>query len=146
MEKSFVMCIHWLDNDNFQREKFRLKQEALEWFDNFKRTNKQAVVITFYCGVVPYWTYRHEESFKTLFEIDKIFRSGDVYFISIHHTSVSKKYDIRVYDENYKYKWTIPDVLSSDFRMLRKVYDNVYYWNEEIEEIFPTMQVQQAKD
>lgn len=133
----FVMAIHWLDNDTFQREKFKLKQLALEWFDAFKRTNKRAVVITFYNGVTPYWVYRHEESYKTLSEIDKIFRKGDVYFISLHHTSQLAKYDIRVYDERHKYRWTIIDVSSGDYRMLRKIYSNVYFLNEEIAEMWP---------
>lgn len=140
----FVMCIHWLDNDTFQREKFLLKQEALDWFNAFKHSNRRACVITFYCGVTPYWVYRQEQSFRTFSEMDKIFRKGDVYFISIHHTPVVGKYDIRVYDESHRYKWTIPDVSSTDFRMLRRIYSNVYYWMEEIEEILPTIHAQQA--
>lgn len=137
-KKPFVMAIHWLDNDTFQREKFSLKQLALEWFNAFKRVNKRACVITFYCDVVPYWVYRHEETFKTLSEMDKIFRDGDVYFINIHHTPAIGKYDVRVYDENHKYKYTINDVTSGDYRMLRKIYSNVYYLNEELAEMLPT--------
>lgn len=76
-------------------------------------------------------------SYKTLSEIDKIFRKGDVYFISLHHASQFAKYDVRVYDEKHKYKWTIPNVTSGDFRMLRKVYNNVYFLNEEIAEMWP---------
>lgn len=135
--KPFVMVIHWLDNDSFHREKFALKQLALDWFDEFKKINKRSVVITFYCNVTPYWVYRHEESFRTLSEIDRIFRKGDVYFISIHHTNKLALYDIRVYDEHHKYKYTIPDVTSGDFRMLRKIYSNVYYLSEEIAEMWP---------
>lgn len=142
--KPFVMAIHWLDNDSFQREKFPLKQLALEWFNDFKRTNKRSCVITFYCDVTPYWVYRHEQFFKTLSEMDKIFRTGGVYFINIHPTPAIGKYDIRIYDENHKYRWTIPDVTSGDYRMLRKIYSNVYYWNEEIQEMLPTIHAQQA--
>lgn len=136
-KKPFVMAIHWLDNDTFQRERFLSKQLALDWFDDFCKTNKRAVVVTFYNEITPYWVYRHEESYKTLSEIDKIFRKGDVYFISLHKTNRLGKYDIRVYNEQHKYKWTIIDVTSADFRMLRKLYTNVYYLAEEIAEMWP---------
>lgn len=136
-KKRFIMVIHWLDNDTFSREKFYLKQEALLWFEDFKKRNKRAVVITFYCDVVPCWTYRKDYSYKTLAESDKFFRDGNVYFISPRSTSFLDNYDVNVYGDDYKYRFTIQGLKPSDIRMLRRVYQNVYYWRDEMEQLLP---------
>lgn len=135
--KPFVMVIHWLDNDNFQREKFLLKQLALDWFDDFRKQNKRPCVITFYCGVTPYWVYKKTEKTLALSDADHLFRKGDVWFISLFKTNDINLYDIRVYDSDYKYYATIEHVQPSDFRMLRKVYSNVYYLSEELAQMCP---------
>lgn len=77
--------------------------------------------------------------YKTLSESDRVFRDGNVYFISLRLSNFVDNYDIVVFDDNHKYKFTIKDVKSFDFRMLRKVYANVYYWSEEIEQLFPSV-------
>lgn len=89
---------------------------------------------------------KYKEVFRTLSESDKVFRDGDVYFISLRPTNYVDNYNIVVFDSDHKYQFTIKDVKSFDFRMLRKVYVNVYYWSEEIEELFPIKRAQQAKD
>lgn len=73
--------------------------------------------------------------YKTLSESDRVFRDGNVYFISLRMTNFVGEYTISVFDEQHKYKFEIKDVTSFDFRMLRKTYTNVYYWSEEIEEL-----------
>lgn len=55
--KGFSMCIHFKDNDSFEKKYFSLKVLALEWFEKFKQVNKRPVTITFYCGCTPYWVY-----------------------------------------------------------------------------------------
>lgn len=54
----FSMCVHFLDTDLCEKIPFELKILAMDWFDRFVETNKRPVVVTFYCGVVPYWVYR----------------------------------------------------------------------------------------
>ena len=136
--KPFVMAIHWLDSDCVQRERFLLKQLALQWFNEFCKQNKRPCVITFYCGVTPYWVYKKCEKTLTLSDADLLFRKGDVWFISLFKTNDINSFDVRVYDEKYKYYATIEHVLASDFRMLRKVYSNVYSLREELVEMLPT--------
>ena len=80
VNKPFVMAVHWLDTDGFQRERFLLKQLALDWFENFRKQNKRPCVITFYCGVTPYWVYKKCEKTLTLSDADRLFRKGDVCF------------------------------------------------------------------
>lgn len=85
------------------------------------------------------WFYKLKKKvkriYKTLSDSDRVFRDGNVYFISLRVTNVVGKYTISVFDEQHKYKFEIKDVTSFDFRMLRKVYQNVYYWSEELEEL-----------
>ena len=103
----------------------------------------------FYRGWQKEWYYQSKKKikriYKTLSDSDRVFRSGNVYFISLRPTNNVGKFTISVFDEAYKYKFEIKDVTSFDFRMLRKVYSNVYYWSEEIEELFPKIPAQQAK-
>lgn len=73
--------------------------------------------------------------YKTFEQSDRIFRRGDVYFISLHPTSIAGRYTISVFNEAHRYVFEIKNATSFDFRMLRKVYTNVYYWSEEIEEL-----------
>lgn len=73
--------------------------------------------------------------FKTLSDSDRVFRDGNVYFITLHPTSFVDRYTITVFDEDHKYKFEIENATSFDFRMLRKVYTNVYYWSEESQEL-----------
>ena len=137
INKPFVMAIHWLDSNRVERECFSLKQLALDWFDDFCKQNKRPCVITFYCGVTPYWVYKKCEKTLTLSDADRLFRKGDVWFISLFKTNDINYYDVRIYDSCYKYYATIEHVLQSDFRMLRKVYTNVYYLSEELAEKLP---------
>lgn len=87
------------------------------------------------------WYYRSKKKIKhiyrTLSESDRVFRDGNVYFISLRETSYVGKYTISVFDENHHYKFEIKNVTSFDFRMLRKVYTNVYCIKEEIAELWP---------
>ena len=73
--------------------------------------------------------------YKTLSAADRVFRDGNVYFISLRVTNIVGKFTISVFDEEHRYKFEIKDVTSFDFRMLRKVYVNVYYWSEEIDSL-----------
>ena len=79
--------------------------------------------------------------YKTFEQADRIFRRGDVYFISLHPTPFAERFTISVFDENHRYVFEIKNATSFDFRMLRKVYTNVYYWSEEINELFPRARV-----
>ena len=64
--------------------------------------------------------------YKTFEQVDRIFRRGDVYFISLHPTSVNERFTISVFNEDHRYVFEIKDASSFDFRMLRKVYTNTY--------------------
>ena len=75
--KPFVMAIHWLDTDRVERNRFSLKQLALDWFDDFCKENKRSCVITFYCGVTPYWVYKKSEKILTLSSADLLFRKRE---------------------------------------------------------------------
>lgn len=79
--------------------------------------------------------------YKTFEQVDRIFRRGDVYFISLHPTSIVERFTISVFNEYHQYVFEIKSASSFDFRMLRKVYTNVYYWSEEINELFPRARV-----
>lgn len=79
--------------------------------------------------------------YKTFEQVDRIFRNGDVYFISLHSTSIAERFTISVFDDNHRYVFEIKNASSFDFRMLRKIYTNVYYWREEIEQLFPRARV-----
>lgn len=85
------------------------------------------------------WFYKSKKKikriYKTLSDADRVFRDGNVYFISLRVTNVVGKFTISVFDEEHRYKFEIRDVTSFDFRMLRKVYVNVYYWSEEIDSL-----------
>lgn len=72
---------------------------------------------------------------KALWQLDKILRSGDVYFFSIRIMPNPNKYILCLYDERFKYVCECHDLLSFDIRMIRKVYDNLYYYNDELEEL-----------
>ena len=55
---SFTMCIHYRDNDTFEKKYYSNKALALDWFEQFQKDNKRSVTVTFYSGVTPYWVYR----------------------------------------------------------------------------------------
>lgn len=72
---------------------------------------------------------------KTLLQLDALLRKGDVYIFSIHVMPNPNKYILYLYDEHFKYVCECHDLLSFDIRMIRKVYDNLYYYNDELEEL-----------
>ena len=55
--------------------------------------------------------------YKALEEVDRIFRAGDVFFITLHPASNVGKFFITVFDENHKYVCDIKDCSSFDFRI-----------------------------
>lgn len=87
------------------------------------------------------WSFRCKKkirhNYKSLSELDRLFRNGDVYFVALHSTPYYNQFCLVVFDEHYKYVCEVKDVTSFDYRMLRKVYPAVYSWNDEVNELYP---------
>lgn len=81
--------------------------------------------------------FNQKRIYKSLSDLDKLFRDGNVYFITLHATNNVAEYTIVVFDDSHRYVCESPNCTSFDFRMLRKIYTNVYYWSEEIDAIWP---------
>lgn len=60
MKHPFSMCVLYRDDGTRFKKYFTLKVLALDWFEQFQKENKRPVTVTFYCDVVPYWTYRKD--------------------------------------------------------------------------------------
>lgn len=67
---------------------------------------------------------------KTISEADKIFRSGDVYFISAHNTNIGNRFNLLVFGSDNKYCFEIPNISNFDIEMIYKTYNNVYSYIE----------------
>ena len=72
---------------------------------------------------------------KTIAQLDKLLSNGDVYIFSIHVTNERNKYILYLYDEFFKYVCECRNLTSFDIRMLRKLYTNLLYYNDEVEQI-----------
>ena len=70
-----------------------------------------------------------------LHELDKLLRSGDVYLFNFIITNKVNNYTLNIFDESFKYVCECQNLTSFDIRMIRKIYDNLYYYNDELESI-----------
>lgn len=72
---------------------------------------------------------------KTVSQIDKLFLNGDVYIYSVHLTDKVNSYILYLYDEHFKYVCECRNLTSFDIRMIRKIYTNLYHYDDEITEL-----------
>lgn len=72
---------------------------------------------------------------KTIVELDKLLSSGDVYIYSVHLTDKVNSYIFYLYDEHFKYVCECRNLTSFDIRMIRKIYANLYHYDDEITEL-----------
>lgn len=130
--KRFCLFIRYLDTEVILKREFDLRCDATVFFNGFRGVvGNRPVVVTLYDGVVPCWVY-HSQYTITLSQADKIFRSGDVYYMAYLPQPRTNEFICKFFNYEKKYCFEIHHLTAGDMRRIYKQYPNVYNWLEEL--------------